>query len=177
MRNIIDNCFSVKDESSSGENSVKKLNLANSVLEICSDNESLEINLGNIALNATSSGAIFSKNSISVPNANDLNATLNPTLKTLFVLSSKGEIRLKNIDNNFYNAYFAALGTNGKINFPKNDGDSVKIKGGIAVKDFSPNELSPKGGLIKYDVLLDPTKDIFYNKFVGVVIGPKGRNP
>ena len=148
-------------------------NLNNSVIEVISDNSGEPVDLGN-NINLKSPGAIYRKEGplkMGTFTVGSGGGEATP----LFLLAGKGSITINNSGNNEVRAYLVALGEDGKIN-PLNNDSPLLIKGGLAVKEFSPENIPVSGGYIAYNTELDPTdKDNnSFKYYIGVVLGPKG---
>lgn len=144
------------------------LNLNNLVYKIESEDETA--NLGS-SLSINSPGAIFSEGPIRLgsfaPNAE-------PDKVPLLVLAGNGAISVDNSGENEVRAYLVALGEDGTVK-ANNAGAPLYIRGGMAVKTFSPENLPNAGGHLAYNRHLDPTgKDSGFIRHLGVAFGPKG---
>lgn len=144
------------------------LNLNNLVYKIKSKDDTA--NLGsNISIKTP--GTIFSEGPISlgsfVPSGE-------PDKAPLMVLAGRGAISIDNAGENDIRAYLVALGEEGTVK-ANNAGAPLNIRGGMAVKTFSPDNLPNAGGHLVYNLNLDPTnKDGRFTRFFGVAFGPKG---
>ena len=156
---ILRSCFGSKSNSSD-------LNLNNCVYKLSPNSGSLILK----NLNINTPGAIFSKGPITVGNflTNNKDANNSP----LLLLAENGAISIDNGGKSEVRAYLIALGEGGTVKALRKD-YPLSIIGGMAVKEFSPDNIPNKGGCLAYNLALDPTKDEFFQYF-GVVFGPKG---
>ena len=146
------------------------LNLNKLVYKVTSDSGNVRFS----NMNINTPGTIYSDGSITV------GAFLPPTDDTIkapvMLLAGKGPITVNNSGNNEVRAYLVALGEGGTVKADRKD-VPLLINGGMAVKEFKPENIPDKGGYLLYNSELDPLKEDFVDKYLGVAIGPKGCNP
>jgi hypothetical protein len=146
------------------------LNLNNLVYKVTSDSENVRFR----NMNINTPGTIYSDGPISV------GAFLPPqgdSAKTpVMLLAGKGPITVNNSGNSEVRAYLVALGEGGTVKADRKD-VPLLINGGMAVKEFKPENIPDKGGYLVYNSELDPTEEDFIPKYLGVAVGPKGCNP
>ncbi len=145
------------------------LNLNNLVYKVTSD--SGNVRFSNMSIN--SAGTIYSDGPIDVgvflpPPENHDNTPF-------MLLAEKGAITVNNSGNKEVRAYLVALGEGGTVKADRKD-VPLLINGGMAVKEFKPENIPDKGGYLVYNSELDPTHEGFI-KYLGVAVGPKGSNP
>lgn len=144
------------------------LNLNNLVYRMNSKDEM--VNLGS-NLSVKTPGTIFSDGPITI---GSFAKTGEPDKVPMMVLAGNGGISIDNAGDNEIRAYLVALGEGGTVK-ANNAGAPLYIRGGMAVKTFSPDNLPNAGGYLAYNLNLDPTnKDGRFTKFFGVAFGPKG---
>ena len=146
------------------------LNLNNLVYKVTSDNGSVRFS----NMNINTPGTIYSDGPISV--GAFLPASDDAVKSPLMLLAGKGAITVNNSGKNEVRAYLVALGEGGTVKADRKD-VPLLINGGMAVKEFKPENIPDKGGYLLYNSELDPLKDDFMLKYLGVAIGPKGCNP
>ena len=146
------------------------LNLNNLVYKVTSDNGSVRFS----NMNINTPGTIYSDGPISV--GAFLPASDDAVKAPLMLLAGKGAITVNNSGKNEVRAYLVALGEGGTVKADRKD-VPLLINGGMAVKEFKPENIPDKGGYLLYNSELDPLKDDFMLKYLGVAIGPKGCNP
>ncbi len=149
---------------------------------------SSDLNLNNLVYKVTpdSGNVRFSNMSIKTPGTIYSNGPMTvgsflpspeDTVKTpVMMLSERGAITINNSGNNEVRAYLVALGEGGTVKAERKD-VPLLITGGMAVKEFKPENIPDKGGYLVYNTELDPLREDFIQKYIGVVIGPKGCNP
>mgnify|MGYP003290174415 CR=1 FL=1 len=126
------------------------------------------MNLGD-GLNLKSAGTIYADNGLrvgTIVNADD--AESNP----LMLLTRNGAITLNNSDSNDVNAYLIALGEGGTVKV-ENQSSAMRVRGGMAVREFTPENIPNGGGYIAYNRAFDPLK-VNFLKYFGLAIGPVG---
>ena len=127
------------------------LNLNNLVIEVASNNAE-PLDLGS-NMNFKSSGAIYRKDGpLKIGAFSNVMGTDIPFL----LLAGKGSINISNSGNNEVRAYLVALGEGGEIKLLNNDSELL-VKGGVAVRNFSPENIPAKGGYLVYNSAVDPT--------------------
>ena len=167
-------CYEITGNSSSIQNVLRanfsnednsELNLKNLVYKLTSDGD--EVVLDDVR--TETAGTIYSDGHITVgaSSSGDENTSNSP----MMVLAGKNSITVDN-SNSEIRAYLVALGDGGTIKASRADAPLI-IRGGIAVKEFQPDNIPDKGGCLIYDEALDPTKDNI-KKYIGVAIGPRG---
>ena len=146
------------------------LNLKNLVYKVTPDSGNVRFS----NMSVKSPGTIYSDGPITV------GSFLIPTDDTIqapvMLLAGKGAITVNNSGNNEVRAYLVALGEGGTVKAERKD-VPLLICGGMAVKEFKPENIPDKGGYLVYNTDLDPLKEDFTIKYLGVAIGPKGCNP
>ena len=90
----------------------------------------------------------------------------------MLLLAENGAISVENGGKSEIRAYLMALGEGGTVKALRKD-SPLNIVGGMAVKEFSPENIPDKGGCLIYNKSLDPTHMDFFS-YLGVVFGPKG---
>ena len=169
-------CYKITGSSSGIENILKAnfgtgsdLNLNNLVYKVKADDGSVKFT----NLRIHSAGSIYSEGPITVgpfmPNDGDEYEA------PIMLLAEKGSITVNNYGNNAVRAYLVALGEGGTVK-TKNTDAPLFIRGGMAVKEFKPENIPNKGGYLEYNYRLDPLEDSFVD-YLGVAIGPKGGKP
>ena len=87
-------------------------------------------------------------------------------------LTRNGAITLNNSDSNDVNAYLIALGEGGTVKV-ENQSSAIRVRGGMAVREFAPENIPNGGGYIAYNRAFDPLK-VNFLKYFGLAIGPVG---
>ena len=146
------------------------LNLNNLVYRISSSDDTLFLEKSLKTLN--SSGAILSDGPVRLTSFSS--AVSDSLSSPVMVLAEKGAITVDNDGNNDVRAYLVALGEGGTVKASKANA-SLKIIGGMAVKEFSAENLPDGGGYLNYNINLDPIRNV--GSYVGIVFGPKGGKP
>lgn len=145
------------------------LNLNNLVYKVTSDDGSVRLN----NMRIKTPGTVYSEGPITVgsflPPDGDDNIPM-------MLLAGKGAITVNNSGSNEVRAYLVALGEGGTVKASRKDAPLL-IRGGMAVKEFKPENIPDKGGYLLYNSELNPIKDGFVDHYLGVAIGPKGCNP
>lgn len=139
------------------------LDLNNLVYKVTPTDESMNLS----GLRAMiSPGTVYSDTAIKVTSLSSASSDENP----LMIMSGKGAITVDG--GREVTAYLVALGEGGSVK-PANPSQKLCIRGGMAVKEFYPENIPNQGGYLAYNTKLDPTKNSF-NSFMGVAFGPKG---
>ncbi len=148
------------------------LNLNNIVIEVASANAE-PIDLGS-NMNFKTAGAIYRKDGpLKIGAFTNVMGTEIPFL----LLAGKGAININNSANNEVRSYLVALGEGGEIKSLNNNSELL-IRGGVAVRNFSPENIPLNGGYLVYNSAVDPTdKDKSLDQYIGIAIGPKGGMP
>ena len=142
------------------------LDLNNCVYKLSPDSGSLSIN--NISVNTP--GTIFSKGPITI--GNFLYSNKDAEKVPLLLLAENGAISIDNSGKSEVRAYLIALGEGGTVKAIRKD-SPLKILGGMALKEFSPDNIPDKGGCLVYNEGLNPIGDEFKD-YWGIVFGPRG---
>jgi hypothetical protein len=148
----------------------KRLHLGNSVLKVVTE-QGAGMTLAD-GLGRYSGGNLIVDGPITVGTFEQANSAFDPPL---MITAEKGAITLKNSSNgsNLFTAYFMALDKNlGEIKYD-NPNAPINLVGGIAANSLDPANIAG-GGVLTYNVSLDPTVDKFTEKYIGIVIGPAG---
>ena len=146
------------------------LNLKNLVYKVTPD--SGNVRFSNMRIK--SPGTIYSDGPITV--GTFLPPTGDSVNTPVMLLAGQGAITVNNSGNHEVRAYLVALGEGGTVKADRKD-VPLLICGGMAVKEFKPENIPDKGGYLVYNTELDPLKEDFAIKYLGVAIGPKGCNP
>ena len=146
------------------------LNLKNLVYKVTPD--SGNVRFSNMSIKTP--GTIYSEGPITV--GTFLPPTGDAVNTPVMLLSEKGAITVNNSGNHEVRAYLVALGEGGTVKADRKD-VPLLICGGMAVKEFNPENIPDKGGYLVYNTELDPLKEDFAIRYIGVAIGPKGCNP